>query len=270
MTTAEFDAYERRMWAGRATAFENSTAKLCAHPAPALLDAARVTRGTWVLDAGTGSGTVAALAVARRATVTAVDAEPSMVEMASRRVPTADVHHATLPDLPFPADTFDAVVANFVVNHVGDPLAAVETLRRVAKPGARVAVSIWPYPPSPLHALWDEVVDAAAARPSTAFPSVPAGLNFERTTAGLAALLRSAGLTDVTTDTLTWEHRVHADLWWEGPANGVATIGQIVTGHDPETVARMKHHYDRISARYRDQSGMLSLPTSAYLASGLA
>ena len=52
----DFDAYERRLWAGRATAYERGFARLTAHTAGALLDAAGVTAQTRLLDVGTGPG----------------------------------------------------------------------------------------------------------------------------------------------------------------------------------------------------------------------
>ena len=64
---SEFDEAERRIWAGRAEAFRDSFAKLCAHTAPALLDAVGAGPGVRLLDVGTGSGTVAAAACARGA-----------------------------------------------------------------------------------------------------------------------------------------------------------------------------------------------------------
>ncbi|MCM0674286.1 SAM-dependent methyltransferase, partial [Micromonospora phytophila] len=65
MVSTAFDAHERRRWAGRASAYARSFARLCAHPTAALLDAAQVRAGARVLDAGTGPGTVAALASQR-------------------------------------------------------------------------------------------------------------------------------------------------------------------------------------------------------------
>jgi ubiquinone/menaquinone biosynthesis C-methylase UbiE len=44
------------------------------------------------------------------------------------------------------SDGIDAVVANFVLNHVGRPLAALRELRRVTRPGGKVAVTIWAHP----------------------------------------------------------------------------------------------------------------------------
>ncbi|WP_317633608.1 hypothetical protein [Streptomyces albidocamelliae] len=70
MTTTDatdaFDAAERAMWAGRTEAYARGFGRLCAHPVPALLDAAGVAAGTRVLDIGTGTG-AAALAAGERA-----------------------------------------------------------------------------------------------------------------------------------------------------------------------------------------------------------
>jgi ubiquinone/menaquinone biosynthesis C-methylase UbiE len=88
---------------------------------PALLDAASVTTGTFLLDLGTGPGTVAAAAHGRGARVSAVHAEPCMVEPAARTVPQADVRVGMLPELPYEEALFGAAVANFVLNHVGRP-----------------------------------------------------------------------------------------------------------------------------------------------------
>ena len=57
----DFDTYERGLWAGRAAAYERGFARLTAHTAEALLDAAGVAAGTRVLDVGTGPGVVARL-----------------------------------------------------------------------------------------------------------------------------------------------------------------------------------------------------------------
>jgi 2-polyprenyl-3-methyl-5-hydroxy-6-metoxy-1,4-benzoquinol methylase len=130
-----FDDHERNQWAGKAAAYRDSFASLCAHPAGALLDAAGVGAGVRVLDVGTGIGTVAALACARAATVTAVDAEPSMLAIARRQAPYAEMRNGLLPHLPFPDASFDAVVANFVINHVGDPGAAAAPGPGHVRPG---------------------------------------------------------------------------------------------------------------------------------------
>lgn len=263
-----FDDHERSRWAGRAAAYQRSFAALCAYPAAAILDAAGVEAGHRVLDVGTGPGTVAALACTRGATVTAVDAEPDMLDLARRQVPAADIRHATLPDLPFADRSFDAAVANFVINHVGDPAAAVAEIRRVVRPGGRIAVTIWPYPQPPLQQLWGQIVDAAGAERPTATPRLEADKDFPRTPDGLRALLADAGVADSCCDTLTWTHRTDPEDWWSGPANGIGAMGMLMERQPPDMIIRLRQEYERLAAAYRDDDGLLALPTAALLASG--
>ncbi|WP_241193118.1 hypothetical protein [Streptomyces sp. ADI98-10] len=53
--TTPFDRAERRIWSGKAEAYARTCARLCAHPAAALLDAAEAGPGSRVLDVGCGS-----------------------------------------------------------------------------------------------------------------------------------------------------------------------------------------------------------------------
>ncbi|MFH9297423.1 class I SAM-dependent methyltransferase [Streptomyces sp. NPDC017520] len=120
-----FDHAERRIWSGKAEAYARTYARLCAHPAAGLLDAAGAGPGSRVLDVGCGSGTIDFLAAGRGATVHAVDAEPGMVDATRRAVPEAEARTARPPELPYADDAFDAVVGNFVLNHVGRGLLAL-------------------------------------------------------------------------------------------------------------------------------------------------
>jgi SAM-dependent methyltransferase len=262
-----FDDQERLRWAGRAAAYRDSFATLCAYPAGPRLDAADVGAGVRVLDVGTGTGTVAALACARAAEVTAVDAEPTMLEIARGRAPDADTRQAVLPHLPFPDGHFDAVVANFVLNHVGDPRAAVREMHRVVRPGGRLAVTIWPLPLPPAQQLWNTIFEAAGVHRPTDRPRVAPERDFARTRAGLAALLAEAGLTDAHGDELSWTHRTDPEAWWSGPASGLGTPGLLMRRQEPAAIARIRHHYDLHTAPYRDIDGQLRLRTAALLAS---
>ncbi|MEV5596499.1 class I SAM-dependent methyltransferase [Streptomyces sp. NPDC052496] len=263
-----FDAAERRAWAGRAAAYERSFAALCAHPVPALLDAAEVRTGLRVLDAGTGTGTAARAAGERGATVTAVDADPGMAARAASAVPDADVCVAALPRLPFADRRFDAVVGNFVLNHVGRPRAALAALRRVARPGARVALSLWAAPPAPGQALIGRAIRAAGVTRPAHLPTLAPEDDFPRTEEGFARLLRAAGLADVRCTTLAWDHRATPDEWWSGPAAGVASAGQIVVSRPPAEIAEIKRRYDALCAQFTGPDGRLVLPHTALVGSG--
>jgi SAM-dependent methyltransferase len=264
-----YDAYRRELWRDKAAAYQRSLAGLCAHPVSMLLDAVGVTAATSVLDVGCGSGSLTEAAVARGAVVTSVDAEASMVEATAARVPTSATAIAALPFQPFPDGRFDAVAGNFVVNHVARPAAAVTELRRVTRGGGRVGVTVWPHPVPPLQRLWDEVIEAAEViRPP--MPVTTTHDDFPRTREGLGQLLARAGLDDVESAVVRWNHRVHPEQWWAGAAEGLASVGYVVSRQNEATVARMKREYDRLAAAHLDEQGMLCLPTAALLASGTA
>ncbi|GAA1400180.1 hypothetical protein GCM10009639_40860 [Kitasatospora putterlickiae] len=265
-----FDESERRIWAGSARAYADSFAKLCAYPVERLLDVAGVGAGARVLDAGTGAGAVAVAACARGAKVSAVDAEPGMVELARQAAPAADVQVAALPELPFADGEFDAVVGNFVLNHVGRPRQALAELRRVTRPGGTVAVTIWASPPAPGQALIGRAIQAAGVQRPSDLPALAPEDDFPRTERGFADLLASAGLAEAACEALSWDHRTDLEEWWSGPASGVATIGKIVVGQTPETRAEIKRRLVDLSAEFSGPDGSLLLPHVALLAAARA
>ncbi|MEV7325640.1 class I SAM-dependent methyltransferase [Streptomyces sp. NPDC093970] len=270
MAETPFDESERRAWAGQADVYAATFAKLCAYPVPELLRAAEVRHGARVLDVGTGTGTVAAAACERGARVTGVDAEPGMVARAAQAVPGADVRLASLPRLPFSDDEFDVVLGNFVLNHVGRPGEALQELRRVTRPGGRIAVTIWAAPPAAGQALLGRAVQAAGvARPADLPPLAPED-DFPRSEQGLAALLDEAGLLNGVCSTLAWSHRTTREEWWSGPAAGVATIGQVVTSQAPAVIAKIKEHFDLLCGEFASSDDVLVLPHAALIAHGQA
>lgn len=265
-----FDVMERRMWGGRADAYARTSARLCVHTVPALLDAAGVAPGTRMLDVGCGSGNVSAAALGRGAAVRAVDAEPGMVEATRRAAPGAEVRSGVLPQLPYADGEFDAVVANFVLNHVGRPLEALVEMRRVTRPGGTIAVTIWQLPGAPGQTLAGRAAQAAGLTRPDWMATVDEEHNFARTPDGLTALLTSAGLGDVQSTTHTWDHHAAPDDWWAGPAAGIGSTGTLLTSAGPEGVAAAKREYDALCGEFLADDGLLALPHAAVLATGTA
>jgi SAM-dependent methyltransferase len=262
--TTEFDAFERDMWKGRAAAYERGFARLAAHTADALLDAAHVAEGTEVLDVGTGPGTVAAAARRRGAHVKAVDAEPQMVEMAGRNVPGLDVQLALAQELPFPDAAFDAVVGNFMINHVGEPERALAEMRRLLRPRGRLALTCWPLPGSKAQSIVNDAMEQAGVFWTEKIPTTP--FFTHGNPVAYRGLVAAAGFSDATVDEVLWEHVVDPADWWAGPMAGVGSTGYVLTRQDDATIARVKEAYDEQAAAYAIEDGLVALPARALLA----
>ncbi|MFK4103589.1 class I SAM-dependent methyltransferase [Streptomyces sp. NPDC019531] len=256
------------MWHGRTDAYAGSFARLCAHPVEELLDAAGVGAGTRVLDVGTGTGTAALAAQARGAEVTAVDADAGMV--AAARARGVDAHIGELPELRYRDGEFDAVVGNFVLNHVGRPRAALAELHRVLRPGGRVALTTWSANRGAGQDLLGRACEAGGAVPPSCIPRLDPAEDWPRTAGGLAQLLGEAGFMAAETVELAWDHRAAVEEWWSAAAGGVASIGLVVTSQEPETVVRIRREYDRLGAQFAVGNGELALPHIALLGSGLS
>lgn len=93
-----------------------------------------------VLDVGCGYGAYLSELTRRAGTPIGVDLSPGMLaEARGRGVPVAN---ADSQDLPFPAATFDVVLAAHMLYHLLDVSAGVKEMRRVLRPGgAAVAVT---------------------------------------------------------------------------------------------------------------------------------
>ncbi|RKS79428.1 methyltransferase family protein [Actinomadura pelletieri DSM 43383] len=264
----DFDLYERELWEGRAPAYERGFAQVTRYMVGPLLDAAGVGDGTRFLDVGAGPGFVSAEAVRRGAEVSALDADPGMVEAARRNVPGLDVRVAVLPEVPFADETFDAVAGNFVINHVGAPDVAISALRRVLRPGGRLALSCWVMPGSGALGVVREAIERVGVPWPEDIPESPF-MRYGEATA-FRRLVAEAGLGEVTVEEVSWKHAVDPEEWWRlGALSEVGTNGVIVGRQDAPTVARIKDAYDEIVAEYATADGTIELPAHALLASGV-
>lgn len=159
----------------------------------AALDAARVTAGTRLLDAGCGTGLLALLAQLRGAEVAAIDAAGGMVEVAKSRLRGADVRVGDLELLPFADASFDAVIGVNSVFYADDMTAATNEIARVVRPGGVVVLTAWGPPDKCefLTAIMPLLGPLMPPPPRGATPAHPGAL---AQPGALAALLSGAGL----------------------------------------------------------------------------
>jgi SAM-dependent methyltransferase len=210
---------------------------------------------------------VAAAASSVGAEVTAFDADPSMIAVAFRLVPGVKFRVAALPALPFDDAQFDAVLANFVINHVGRPLSALAEMRRVTAPGGHVAITIWPQPPSPGAALLTRAIrDCGADRRASKLAPEE---EFPRTEAGLLGLVRAAGLHEATCKSIAWEFVVQQADWWD-VASGVSWMREFRARQSPQFLVRVRRRFEQLSHDFSSPDGDLALPITALLAVGQA
>src|SRR5512137_433042 len=105
------------------------------------LSALGVKAGVRFLDAGCGGGGACVLAGAFGAEVTGFDASHALLAIARERLPLAQFVHGDLEQLPFPDEHFDAALAANSVIFAEDIRQAMRELRRVVRPGGRVAIT---------------------------------------------------------------------------------------------------------------------------------
>lgn len=244
-------------WSGVSEAYATSFATLCEGTIPRILQDLPQGR---LLDAGSGTGALVAAATARGHDTVAIDSDPDMVAMTNAVVPDACVQ-AALPDLPFQDDSFRAVTANFVINHLDDPRAGVGELARVLTPGGRLAMTIWPAG----GAGWTNLVNAAFDDGgATAWQGarLPVDRDFPRTVDGLAMLASTAGLEIITSETVTWTWIVEAAALWSGIAGGVATPGARYIAQTEPVREKVRQAF-KWRAESMETDGRLSFPCSA-------
>jgi SAM-dependent methyltransferase len=82
---------------------------------------------------------------APEATVIGADLEWDVLEKAQRNtahIPGQVLHGASIYSLPYPSDTFDAVILSEVLEHLADDVAGLREVWRVLKPGGVVAITV--------------------------------------------------------------------------------------------------------------------------------
>jgi len=134
---------QREMWSSFAPT-ATFTTPVAAH----LVRFAGVRPGELVLDVGTGTGVVALTAARAGARVSALDLTPVLLDHAreNARIAGQDIAwvEGDAEQLPYADASFDVVLSQFGHMFAPRPDVAISEMRRVLKPGGRVAFATWP------------------------------------------------------------------------------------------------------------------------------
>ena len=215
---------------------------------------------------GTGPGYVAAQAAERGAVATGVDIADEMVALARRRHPAISFRRADAEELPFPEQSFDALVGNLVINHLPRPEHAVREFARVLAPAGAMALSTWDVPENTRFlGILRDALGANGVPDDEA--TGPDPFRFADDDA-FRGLLRGAGLDEVEVRPVQLSHRVaDADELWRGLLGGSVRSAGLVMRQSPSTRRRIRETVERLAEEYRVDGG-LDLPGRAKLARG--
>lgn len=114
-------------------------------------------RGKAVLDIGCGYGALSSLLLEQGAIVHATEADLEKIKAAKKLI--KDNNFSVLPvnneTLPFPDNTFDAIILFDVIEHVKDPQKMMSECYRVLKKSGILYVEFTPYYSITGHHLYD-------------------------------------------------------------------------------------------------------------------
>ncbi len=215
----------------RLVASEKWKAKSAAMGQPvtdALVEYAQAAPGMRVLDLASGTGEPAislASRVGPDGRVTATDLSAGLLEIAEKRAKVRGFKNFTIQQadahsLPFPDNSFDLATSRFGVMFLRDPVAALQELRRVLRPGARACFLVWGPVEQPYWQSMMGVVHRHVGGPLLP-PDGPDPFRYARP-GSLSAVLRGAGFDAVEEETKTFP-------WaWPGPVEELWEYSQSV------------------------------------------
>lgn len=236
--------------------------------APLLAKAAHVGPGKRVLDVASGTGILArelAAQVGPSGSVAGLDLMPGMLEVAKQIAPSIEWKQGTAEALPFPDQSFDAVVSQFGLMFFPDRTKSLREMLRVLTPGGHLAVAVWDSLDN-IPAIADEValLERVAGRAAADALRAPFVLGNK---AELEQLARDAEISEPVVNTNPGMARfpsirslVEADLRGWLPVMGVML--------DEETIQRVLGEADRALRSYADENGRAVFQISAHVLSG--
>jgi SAM-dependent methyltransferase len=191
-----------------------------------------------------------------------------MLELARALNPGIEFRQADAQALPFEDGSFDAVVGNFVILHLGRPEQAAGEFVRVLASGGSLALTVWDTPDR--ARFLGVVLDAFGEARATPPEDVPAGPDFFRFAADeeFDALFGEAGLEERRVERIEFTLEVpDAGEYFDALLGGTVRVSALVLRQPDEMQEKIRAAFERRMEEYRTAEGF-ELPVSVKLASG--
>ena len=269
-----------QMWQGAAPSWEQHADYVderCAPITLAMLDAAEVAAGDRVLELACGPGGVglaAAERIGEKGNVVLSDVAPEMVRIAEARaaalgLANVEARERDLESIDEDDATFDVVLCREGLMLVPDPARAAREMRRVLRPGGRMAVAVWgPRDRNPwLGILFDSITEHLGVPVPP--PGVPGPFALADA-ARVATLLTEAGCAAVRVREVAVPVRVpDFATWWSTVPALAGPVSRLLESLPGEVRAAIRASAEQALAPYVTPHG-LDIPGVSLVASGSA
>ena len=199
------------------------------------------------------------------------DVAPEMLDAARRRAAELGLEDVSFAvedaaALTFDDDAFDGILCRWGLMLIPDMDAAAAEMRRVARPGGRVALAVWA---SPDANEWMTASGRAALELGLTEPPDPEAPGPFRLSGegALEAVLSGAGLSVQALEDvpLMW-HASSVDEWWEISTDMSRLLALLRAQLTDDQLADVRQAAERRLARYLDPDGTLAVPSLARVA----
>jgi SAM-dependent methyltransferase len=266
-------------WSGVAPFWEKHRETIRQMFAPvtqALIEGALIGSGDTVLDVATGPGEPAldiAAFVGPEGKVIGIDPVAEMVAAARRSADQGGFRNAQFEvafadDLPFPSDTFDAVVSRFGVMFVPSPVDAIREMLRVLKPGGKLALAVWTLPESnPFFYTMSRVIERYVDSPPLP-PDAPEAFRFAES-GRLRDIFGEAGVIGSSERAFSFniEAPVSLEDFWRLRIEMSEKLRDKVAALSPGQLSEAKREALEVMREYSTTTGM-SFPSQVLIVSG--
>jgi SAM-dependent methyltransferase len=244
-----------------------------AEVAERMLEFTAPAQGERVLELACGTGGLGLAAAARvdSGEVVLSDVAAGMTVLAAARAEAAGLRNVAARVLDVeaidePDEAYDVVLCREGLMFATDPARAAREIRRVLRPGGRVAIAVWgPRERNPWLGLVFDAVSAQIGRPVPP-PGIPGPFSLADAGA-LAALLSGAGLADVVVSELAVPARASSfEEWWDRTSALAGPLSAILASLPEPAVEALRARLREATAAYRTGAG-LELPGVSLIAS---